>query len=75
MDRETDLVHLAQAAKAIAHAQRHIADQEQRVRELDRHGHNTTQAHALLALYRVVQAQHVARRNLILKELQLDDGR
>jgi hypothetical protein len=65
MDRERERVDLMRAKKPIAAGMRHIADQEQRVSELDRQGHDTTQAVSLLALYRRVQDQYVAQGNLI----------
>ena len=70
MQRERERLELVSAEKVIAAGHRHIADQEQRVSELDRHGHDTTRARLLLALYRRVQAQHIAHRNLILRLLK-----
>jgi hypothetical protein len=70
MERERERLALVGAEKVIAAGRRHIADQEQRVSELDRHAHDTTRARSLLALYRRVQAQHIAHRNLILRLLR-----
>jgi hypothetical protein len=70
MERQREHVDLTAAEKVIAAGTRHIADQEQRVSKLDRHGHDTTQARSLLALYRRVQAQQIAHRNLILRLLR-----
>jgi hypothetical protein len=69
MDRERERVDLMSAEKPIAAGMRHIADQEQRVSERDRQGHDNTQAVSLLALYRRVQDQYVAQGNLILQLL------
>ena len=41
MDRERELAHFTRAQKIIADGRRHIADQERRVAELDRDGHDT----------------------------------
>ena len=49
MDRKTELAHLAIADKAVADGHRHIAQQEQRLSDLDRDGHDTQKASALLA--------------------------
>ncbi|MDE1936666.1 hypothetical protein [Bradyrhizobium sp.] len=73
MDRKTELQHLALAERTVAQGERHIAREEQMISELDRAGHDTSEAVALLATYRRTQAQHVAHRNLILKMLQQGD--
>ena len=70
MDRETTLAHLALADKNVALGERHIAQQEQIVADLDRDGHDTREALALLAVFRRAQAEHVAHRDLLLRELQ-----
>lgn len=70
MEGRREHVDLTVAEKVIAAGTRRIADQEQRVSELDRHGHDTTRACSLLALYRRVQAQQIAHRNLILRLLR-----
>jgi hypothetical protein len=72
MDRNMELAHLAIAQKAVADGERHIECQEQRVAELDRDGHDTVQALAILATFRDMQAQHVAHRDLLLKMLRQD---
>ena len=70
MDRETELAHLATAEKAVSDGERHIQHQEQIVAELDRDGHDTKEALALLATFRRIQTQHVAHRDFLLKKIQ-----
>jgi hypothetical protein len=73
MNREMELQHLALAEKTIALGERHIQREEQMISELDRDGHDTSEALALLETYRRTQAQHVAHRNMLLKLLQQKD--
>lgn len=73
MNREMELRHLALAEKAVAEGERHIQREEQMISELDRAGHDTSEARALLATYRRTQVQHVAHRNLILQMLHQKD--
>jgi hypothetical protein len=74
MNRKMELEHLAIAEKAVALGECHILREEQMIAELDRHGHDTSEALALLAAYRRTQAEHLAHRSLILKTLQQKDG-
>ncbi len=69
MDREMELGHLALAEKAVIEGERHIQHQEQVVAELDRDGHDTREALALLATFRRLQAEHVAHRDFLLRKL------
>jgi hypothetical protein len=73
MNREMELQHLALAEEAIARGERHIQREEQMISELDRDGHDTSEALALLETYRQTQAAHVAHRNLILQMLHQKD--
>ncbi len=73
MNRKMELEHLVLAERAVAQGERHIQREEQMISELDRAGHDTREALALLATYRRTQAEHVAHRNLILKMLQRND--
>ena len=70
MDRKMELDHLALAEQAVALDDRHILREEQVTADLDRAGHDTTQARELLATYRQTQAEHVAHRNRILEMLR-----
>lgn len=69
MDREMELAHLAIAEKAVIQGERHIQHQEQVVAELDRDGHDTGEALALLALFRRIQGERVAHRDLLLRKI------
>jgi hypothetical protein len=75
MDREREVAHLAHVERMLAAGERHIADQEQRVAQLDRDGRDTKGSVSLLALYRRLQAQRVALRHILLKQLQQDAER
>ena len=77
MDRKMELDHLAIAEQAVALGDRHILREEQMIADLDRAGHDTTQARELLATYRLTQAEHVAHRNRLLAMLRRNgsDGR
>jgi hypothetical protein len=70
MDRDMALEHLVQAERIIAEGERHIDHQERAVAELDRDGHDTQEALALLAMFRRTQAEHLAHRNLLLEMMQ-----
>lgn len=74
MDRKMELDHLAVAERAVALGERHIEREERMIADLDRDGHDTTQARALLATYRLTQAEHVAHRNRLLRMLQQRNG-
>jgi hypothetical protein len=58
MDRAALLQHLAQAEHHVAEGRRHLARQEELIAELDRDGHDTTEARKLLATLRATQALH-----------------
>jgi hypothetical protein len=70
MNRAIKLAHLAKAEKNVVEGERHIGHQERLVAELDRDGHDTSAALALLATFRRSQAEHIAHRDHLLKELQ-----
>jgi hypothetical protein len=70
MNREMTLAHLAKAEKNVVLGERHIQRQEQLVSELDRDGHDTSAALTLLATFHRAQAEHVAHRDFLLRELQ-----
>jgi hypothetical protein len=74
MDRDMALEHLVQTERVIAEGERHIDHQERVVAQLDRDGHDTEEALALLARFRRSQAEHVARRNFLLEILQRQDS-
>jgi hypothetical protein len=71
MDRSMQFRHLAEAERHIALGARHISNQELRIAELEAHRRDSTLACSLLKTFRLTQAQHVAHRDQILRELGL----
>lgn len=69
MDRLKQLQHLAEAERNIAGGEHRISEQELRIADLDCRGHDTTLARSLLETFRITQAQHLALRDHILREL------
>jgi hypothetical protein len=67
MDRAMLQRHLAQAEQHVEQGQNHILQQETRIAQLDRDGHDTTEARKFLATLRETQAVHVESRERILK--------
>lgn len=63
---------LAQAERHIAEGRETIARQEQIVAELDRDGHDTSAAWALLRAFRNSMEQHLDHRNRLLAQLGLE---
>jgi hypothetical protein len=70
MDREMELRHLEQAERHVVEGARRIAEQEERVDDLARNGHDTTEARKLLNNFYASQAQHIQHRDLIRKMLE-----
>ena len=71
MDRTMQLQHLAQSEQHIARGAKHILNQELRIEDLDRRGRDSTLARSLLETFRLIQAQHIAHRDHIIRELGL----
>ncbi|MGY8661641.1 hypothetical protein Q3C01_04640 [Bradyrhizobium sp. UFLA05-109] len=69
MDRARQLQHLEQAEHHLLCGKRNVSDQEQRIEDLEHHGHDTTLARALLETFVCTQTQFVAHRDQILREL------
>jgi hypothetical protein len=70
IDRATLLEHLAQAERHVAQGEAHIGRQQALIADLDRDGHDTKDAVAILAILRETQNQHLMNVQLLLKELQ-----
>jgi hypothetical protein len=70
MDRQTAIEHLAQAEKHVALGAKLIEKQRESVDLLDMHGHDGSQARALLVQFEKVQATYVADRDRLLAEVQ-----
>ncbi len=62
---------LAQAERHVARGGRHLARQEAIIAELDRDGHDTTEALKMLATMRATQALHEQDVRRLLKQLGL----
>ena len=69
MDRETLLRDLTSAGQHVAQSEAHILKQEALIAELDRDGHDTSVARALLDGMRDSRALHIQHRGRLLKEL------
>jgi hypothetical protein len=67
--RSMQFRHLAEAERHIALGAQHISSQELRIADLELHGHNSTLARSLLETFRLTQAQNIAHRDQILREL------
>ena len=70
MDRAMILDHLAQSREQVALGEKHIARQHEIISELDRDGHGTTEARALLVQFEEMQVEHVKHRDRLEKELR-----
>jgi hypothetical protein len=76
MDREMIERHLALAKSHVQEGQRHIEDQQRILAELERDGHDTTEARRLLSVLEQTQRLHVEDRARLSSELaQLDRAR
>ena len=69
MDRQTMLKHLAMVERHVAEGEIRLSRQRALIAELDRDGHDTADARAILATIRETQRLHVEDRDRILKEL------
>ena len=69
MDRAMLLDHLKQAQRHIAEGKEHIAKQREIVAELERDGHDTTEARRLLGNFEDLYQLHLADFDRILNEL------
>ena len=63
--------HLALAERHVADGERHVARQKRLVYELERDGHDVTQAVTLVSTFEDTQALHVADRDRLREELRL----
>ena len=71
MDRQLTLEHLAQAERHVAIGREVIQRQRQIVFELERDGHDATQAHFLLATFLMTQAAH--EEDVVRRRQELDE--
>lgn len=69
MDKAILQDHLAHADRHVLEGNGHIARQREIVATLEREGHDTVAARALLAQFEELQAMHIADRDRLLREL------
>jgi hypothetical protein len=70
MNRETLFEHLVQAARHADESERRIAKQEALIADLDQKGLDTTEAHALLAIFRDTQMVHLQDVARIVRDIE-----
>jgi hypothetical protein len=70
MDRVFLTNRLYQAERHVASGERHIARQHDLIAELQRDGHDTTEAKALLKKFEELQTMHLNDRDRLLRELR-----
>jgi hypothetical protein len=69
MDRALLQLHLAEAERHVAVGERNLLRQRYLIATLERDGHDTTDAVALLTSFSELQAIHIADRDRLLREL------
>ena len=69
MDRSAQLRDLAETEQHIAGGIKHISNQELLIENLDLRGEDSTLARSLLKTFCLMQAQHIAHRDRILRAL------
>jgi len=57
-------------AESWSRGEQNVSNQEQRIEDLERHGHDTALGQALLETFLCTQTQFVAHRDQILRELE-----
>jgi hypothetical protein len=70
MDKAMIRDHLALAEQHVVQGERHIAEQRERLDELDRAGADTTTAKEVLRVFEQTQAMHVSDRARLRAELE-----
>ena len=69
MDRDILERHLARVEERVAIGATNIARQRELIAELERDGHDASQAKQMLAQFLDLQAMHIADRDRLIKEL------
>jgi hypothetical protein len=69
MDRALVEDHLAKAELHVGEGEAHVTRQTELVARMEQDGHDTSEARASLALFKDLQAMHVADRDRLRKEL------
>jgi hypothetical protein len=70
MNRATLLEHLARAERHIAEGAERLARQQELIDRLTNHNHDTAWAQALLRTMRETQANHIADRDRLVRQLE-----
>ena len=60
--------HLQLANKHVAKGEQHLANQRELICQMERDGHNSTEARRLLKEFEELQAMHIADRERLLQE-------
>lgn len=71
MDQQMLLDHLKQVEQHVALGKGHVALQQRLIADLDRDGHDTTDARALLKQFEGIQVLHLEHRDRLLRELRV----
>jgi hypothetical protein len=74
MDRQMLLDHLAQANDHVERGEKHVRRQRELIGELERDGHDSTSAKALLVQFEQILAMHKTDRDRIARELAAHRG-
>ena len=69
MDRAIIQDHLAQTERHVSQGKEHISRQREIIADLERGGHDSKAARALLVQFEEMQALHIADRDRLLREL------
>jgi hypothetical protein len=69
MNRATIEEHLALAERHVSEGERHVSRQRELIAQLERDGHDATQAHDLLLQFEELQEMHLADRDRLRDEL------
>jgi hypothetical protein len=69
LDRKTLERHLQQAERHVAVGQKHINCQRERIKQLEKGGHDASHARTLLALFEELQIMHIAHRDRLARHL------
>jgi hypothetical protein len=75
MDRAMTKQHLAQAEELVARGESRVADQRDRMAELERDGQDTAQAEQLLAQFEELQAMLILSRDRLRDDLHREAKR
>ena len=69
VDRKILELHLQQAERHVAAGQEHVSRQGERVAQLERDGHDASDARKLLGLFEELEIMHIAHRDRLARQL------